>query len=217
MKWRPYGANAILIEFAAEPDEAAFHRGRALAQALLENPPRQMLEFVPGFTTLLVEFDLDENEALEQAAAATMKSLEQQAPRKAPLGPLKKIPVRYGGPDLERVAQASGLSVARVVELHAAPVYKVALLGFSPGFPYLTGLHPKLCTPRLAAPRPRVAAGSVAIGGAHTGIYSVASPGGWNIVGRTDQILFNPALAEEGAEEAAFLLKPGDQVQFVEI
>jgi inhibitor of KinA len=119
--------------------------------------------------------------------------------------------VRYDGSDLERVAQANQLSVAQLCELHAAPVYKVYMLGFAPGFPYLGDLDPRLHTPRLPAPRARVAAGSVAIGGEHTGIYSVETPGGWNIIGRTPVKLFDPAREDE----AMFLLRAGDRVKFV--
>jgi KipI family sensor histidine kinase inhibitor len=91
----------------------------------------------------------------------------------------------------------------------------VHLLGFSPGFPYLGDLHHKLYTPRLVSPRARVPAGSVAVGGRHTGIYTVESPGGWNLIGRTQVPVFNANSRTTGAEEDAFLLKPGDQVKFV--
>jgi KipI family sensor histidine kinase inhibitor len=106
------------------------------------------------------------------------------------------------------------LTTREVGELHSATLYKVYLLGFAPGFPYLGDLDPRLHTPRLAAPRPRVAAGSVAIGGEHTGIYSVDSPGGWNIIGRTTARLFDPARTGEDEREM-FLLRPGDRVKFV--
>ena len=126
--------------------------------------------------------------------------------------PVKEIPVRYDGPDLERVAKIKGLSVAQVCELHAATIYKVYMLGFAPGFPYLGDLDKRLHTPRLASPRTRVPAGSVAIGGEHTGIYSVASPGGWNIIGHTVAKLFDPA-----TDATPFLLQAGDRVRFVPV
>jgi KipI family sensor histidine kinase inhibitor len=96
-------------------------------------------------------------------------------------------------------------------------IYKVYQLGFAPGFPYLGELHHKLCTPRLESPRTHVPAGSVAIGGKHTGIYSVDSPGGWNLIGNTDVKIFDPAKATPEHDEDAFYLKPGDQVQFVSV
>jgi len=101
--------------------------------------------------------------------------------------------------------------------LHCEPVYKVYCLGFAPGFPYLGDLNPRLHTPRLATPRTRVPAGSVAIGGEHTGIYSVESPGGWNIIGRTTVALFDPSRRDEHDEAAAFLLRAGDRVKFVRV
>ena len=125
-----------------------------------------------------------------------------------------EIPVRYGGPDgpdLEEVARHTGLSPARVVELHAAAKYLVYFLGFSPGFPYLGGMPPELATPRLAAPRKRVPAGSVAIGGAQTGIYPMETPGGWRLIGRTPLRLF------DAAAHPPALLRIGDHVRFVPV
>jgi KipI family sensor histidine kinase inhibitor len=102
--------------------------------------------------------------------------------------------VRYDGPDLGRVALTHGITEREVAERHAAAEYQVAMIGFRPHFPYLLGLDPALVTPRLATPRLKVPAGSVAIGGQQTGIYPVESPGGWNIIGRTDPVLLTPIL-----------------------
>jgi KipI family sensor histidine kinase inhibitor len=106
------------------------------------------------------------------------------------------------------VAEHTGLSAAEVVERHSAPEYRVDLIGFAPGFPYLDGLDPQLATPRLAKPRLHVAAGSVAIGGAQTGIYSLPGPGGWNLIGHTEVVLFDPASGQ-------CLLAPGDRIRFI--
>ena len=125
---------------------------------------------------------------------------------------LVEVPVRYGGsdgPDLAQVARRCGLDEDEVIARHAAAEYTVAMLGFAPGFPYLLGLDPALATPRHAQPRTRVAAGSVGIGGAQTGIYPRESPGGWQIIGRTPLALFEAARAEPSA------LQPGDRVRFV--
>jgi 5-oxoprolinase (ATP-hydrolysing) subunit B len=125
-----------------------------------------------------------------------------------------EIPVRYGGewgPDLEDVGRHTGLARERVIEVFAAAEYTVYFVGFSTCFPYLGGLPPELATPRLAAPRKQVPAGSVAIGGAQAGVYPLASPGGWRIVGRTDLRLFDPEGAPPG------LLRMGDRVRFVAI
>ena len=179
---------------------------------LERHPPPGLLEFVPSFTTILLEFKPG---SIDPAGLSSLAArLRAVAARSLPPAPVKEIPVVYDGPDLGRVADAHGLTTNQVAELHRAILYTVYLLGFSPGFPYLGDLDRRLHTPRLPAPRPRVAAGSVAIGGEHTGIYSVDSPGGWNIIGRTTARLFDPACDGED-ERARFLLKPGDRVKFV--
>jgi inhibitor of KinA len=215
MKWRQYGRNGVLIEFANKPDEWAYHKGRAFAEALFRSPPPLLVEFVPGYTNILLEFDLSRGKSLEALATETIDLLAGAARNKVPEGPIRTIAVIYDGGDLERVAAHNRISVEQVITFHSRAIYRVHLLGFSPGFPYLGELHHKLHTPRRATPRPRVPAGSVAIGGHHTGIYTVDSPGGWNIIGRTDVRIFDPAKATTDRPEDAFLLKPGDRVQFV--
>ncbi|MES2404606.1 MAG: 5-oxoprolinase subunit PxpB [Pseudomonadota bacterium] len=124
------------------------------------------------------------------------------------------VPVCYGGecgPDIDAVAEHAGLSRDDVIARHTAAEYTVAMLGFAPGFPYLLGLDASLHVPRRATPRTRVAAGSVAIGGAQTGIYPRELPGGWHLIGRTSRVLFDPA------REPPCLLAPGDRVRFVAI
>ena len=123
----------------------------------------------------------------------------------AELGPvapsLHELRVRYGGddgPDLDAVASELGLRAADVVELHASPEYEVLFLGFAPGFAYLGEVHARLVVPRLATPRVRVPAGSVAIAGSMTAVYPQPSPGGWRILGRTDERLFDPAAVAAG-------------------
>lgn len=121
------------------------------------------------------------------------------------------IPVCYDREfalDLDDVSERAGLSAAAVVELHSAPEYRVACLGFTPGFPYLSGLPRELATPRRPVPRKAVPAGSVAIGGAQTGIYPSASPGGWNVIGCTPLRLFDPT------SDPPALLAPGDRLRF---
>jgi inhibitor of KinA len=124
------------------------------------------------------------------------------------------IPVVYGGdfgPDLEWVANTCGLSAEMAVAIHCEAVYRVCLIGFTPGFPYLGGLPEALAVPRLATPRTAVPAGSVAIGGQQCGIYPVKSPGGWRIIGRTPLRLFDVRRVEP------CLLVPGDEVVFCSI
>ncbi len=206
MQCIPYGPNAILLKFADAPGDAAFTRSRALVAALERNPPPGLVDYVPAFTTLLLEFD----SGLPPDLKTWIAQLQVDAALDLPAPPIREIPVTYDGPDLARVADANALTTAEVIALHAEPVYKVYLLGFSPGFPYLGDLNPRLHTPRLTVPRSRVQAGSVAIGGSHTGIYSIDSPGGWNIIGSTQAKLFDPS-----QPSAMFLLAPGDRVRFV--
>jgi 5-oxoprolinase (ATP-hydrolysing) subunit B len=127
-------------------------------------------------------------------------------------GTLHEIAVEYGGaagPDLAALAQQAGMSADDMIVHHLAAEYTVAFLGFQPGFPYLKGLPPALHAPRRAVPRVLVEAGSVAIGGAYTGIYPAAGPGGWHVIGRTKAVLFDPR------RDAPTLLLPGDRVRFV--
>lgn len=170
-----------------------------------------VIDVVPGMNNVTIVFDPLTADTpalgrqLEQAWAATARST--QTP-----GRLIDIPVHYGGdagPDLGLVAAHTGLTPQQLVERHAAASYTVYFLGFQPGFAYLGGLDSVLHTPRRAEPRLRVPAGSVGIGGAQTGIYPAATPGGWNIIGRSDLALFDPA------KTPASTLQPGDQVRFI--
>jgi len=218
MTWTSYGPNAWLFRFAESLGDEPFARGRAIVASLEQHPPTGLLEFVPSFTSVLLEFEPgaihDPARQLEEIGRRFTSAFRRPpGPR-----PVKDVPVVYDGPDLERVAKAHGLAPEKVPQLHSAIVYKVYVIGFSPGFPYLGDLDPRLHTPRLDSPRPRVAAGSVAIGGEHAGIYSVDSPGGWNIIGRTSVVLFDPGKKEGGEGDAAkFLLKAGDRVRFVPV
>jgi 5-oxoprolinase (ATP-hydrolysing) subunit B len=146
------------------------------------------------------------SEQLQAALAAP------PAGKQAETGVLHEIAVEYGGaagPDLPELAERAGMDSATFISSHAAAEYTVAFLGFQPGFPYLRGLPRTLCAPRRASPRVRVAAGSVAIGGTYTGIYPSSGPGGWQIIGRTQSVMFDPQ------REAPALLLPGDRVRFV--
>jgi KipI family sensor histidine kinase inhibitor len=209
MNWVPYGPKALLFRFAERVGDDAFATGCAITAELERNPPTGMIEFVPAFTTVLVKFE-DEKHA---AAATTdlLKHFEGCVNAIPPSRPVTEIPVMYDGVDLERVAELHQMTTRSVVELHASTLYKVYMLGFSPGFPYLGDLDPRLHTPRLPSPRTRVPAGTVAIGGEHTGIYSVEGPGGWNIIGHTAVKLFDPCRDGPGM----FLLRQGERVRFV--
>jgi KipI family sensor histidine kinase inhibitor len=167
---------------------------------------------VPAYASVLLPFDPDL--VPEAAARATIRAALRRAidgPMPAP-GPLVEIPVRYGGrdgPDLAEVAERTGRSEADVVALHAGPEYRVYLVGFVPGFPYLGILPAELDLPRRTTPRVRVPAGSVAIAGRQTGVYPFATPGGWHLIGRTDTPVW------DARRNPPALLAPGDRVRFV--
>jgi KipI family sensor histidine kinase inhibitor len=124
-----------------------------------------------------------------------------------------EVPVRYGGelgPDLESVAAHLGLRVEDVIRIHSEKIYTVYMMGFTPGYPYMGKLDDALIMPRLETPRTHVPAGTVAIAGSQTGIYSIESPGGWNLIGWTPLKLFDPY------SDSPFLFAPGDEVKFYE-
>jgi KipI family sensor histidine kinase inhibitor len=208
MRWTPCGPHAALIELDGSD------RARAISGFLESERPRALVDFAVAFDKVLLEFRPGEDAtALAEEWTRRLAALD---PAEADSARLHTIPVVYDGEDLAGLASRHGLGIGEVVERHSAPVYEVAMLGFAPGFPYLEGLDPKLHTPRRANPRPRVPAGSVAIGGAHAGIYSVESPGGWNLLGTTAVRVFDPARREPD-DAAMFLLRAGDRVKFLPV
>jgi KipI family sensor histidine kinase inhibitor len=154
---------------------------------------------VPGAATVLLD-GLHDRRELESL-------LDDWEPVAAEPGPLVEIPVTYDGPDLDAVAASWGCAPEEVAERHARVELLSAFCGFAPGFAYLSGLRDDV--PRLATPRTRVAAGSVALAGTWCGIYPTDSPGGWRIIGRTDAVLWDQTRAEPA------LLAPGTRVRFV--
>jgi len=219
MDWRigRLGDAALMLELDPRIDPSINARVHALAQALAAKRPAWVRDIVPAYASLAVFVDTgafaNENDALAHAERHLRVLLEDVVQQPLAACPrCIEIPVRYGGdagPDLTRVAAHAGLSVADVVDRHAGAEYAVAMLGFAPGFPYLLGLDPQLATPRLATPRTHVPAGSVAIGGSQTGLYPRPGPGGWNLIGRTELVLFDPR------RDPPALLAPGDRVRFV--
>lgn len=210
------GEDALLLRLgdAIEADTNA--RVHALAARIAVERPGWLHDLVPAYASLALFVDAsafgNDDDPLARAEAWLENlSQEESAFAMAP-GRMHEIRVRYGGehgPDLDAVAAHAALHPREVIERHAAMEYRVAMLGFAPGFPYLIGLDPRLAMPRLATPRQRVAAGSVGIGGAQAGIYPRPGPGGWRIIGRTDVVLFDPARASPS------LLAPGDRLRFV--
>ncbi len=215
MQWTPYGPKAVLIRFGVDGDAIATSaRARAIAAASKNDAPRAVAELTIAFDQVLVEFR--NAEAFADAVPEILDWLGTLDPVPEDQATRHEIPVAYDGEDLEEVAERHGLSVGDVIARHAAASYEVAMLGFSPGFPYLNGLDQSLWTPRRAVPRAVIRAGAIAIGGSHAGIYSVASPGGWNVIGHTTVRIFDPARRNPDGDEAGmFLLRTGDRVRFV--
>lgn len=209
-----FGPNALLARFEKAGDEAAFTNTRKLMAHLEHHTPPGMIEATPGVRTLLLEFQTGTRPDPKTFTATLAAALREAA--STDLEPRTvEIPTVYDGPDLPRVAAHAGMEPAEVIRRHTAGTYRVQVLGFAPGFAYLTGLDRRLHIPRLATPRPQVPAGAVAIGGEHTGVYPIATAGGWNLIGRTSLALLDPSAALRG-DAAAFLLRPGDFVRFTQ-
>lgn len=186
----------------------------ALAARIRAAAPHWLRDLVPAYATLAVFFDTAAIGAEAARDWLRTRCLDDTADAQADAPRVVDIPVRYGGAfgeDLDAAAAELGIAAEALISRHTAALYTVAMIGFAPGFPYLSGLDPSLALPRLATPRTRVPAGSVAIGGAQTGIYPRESPGGWRLLGRTPLRLFDPQRASPS------LLAPGDRVRFVAI
>jgi KipI family sensor histidine kinase inhibitor len=210
---RPVGDHALLLELQ---NNEAVHAAARVARSRFGD---QLVEVVPGHCTLLLVWD----EGLDDAAAlmSNLKALAGDASAfKLDMRVIGNdqpavvtVPVRYDGADVDAVATQLGVSAEAVVKLHSGGEYMVAFMGFSPGFPYLVAEEGDeaarlLELPRLATPRTEVPRGSVAVAAGYCGIYPRGSPGGWNLLGRTDVVLF------DAERQAPALLEPGTRVQF---
>ncbi len=204
------GDAAILVELPQAVDAAANAWCVALADAIRRKGEPAIRDVVPGYCSVTVYFDPLQisPEWLEQEighCAATLTHAERRA------GTTMEVPVCYGGehgPDLEAVAQFAGTTGADVVARHTAVTYRVYMMGFLPGFPYMAEVDARIAAPRKSTPRAAVPAGSVAIAGRQTGIYPQASPGGWNVIGRTPLRLF------DASREQPCVVRVGDSVRF---
>jgi len=205
------GDAALVVEFGDAIDLEINRRVHALARVLAENPLPGLGEAVPSYRSLLVHYDPLQLAHAEVESFVT-EALQRCEDALLPEPRLVEIPTIYGGehgPDIGFVAEHNGLTVEEVIRFHSEATYTVYMLGFTPGFPYLGGLPEALATPRLETPRQRVPAGSVGIAGAQTGVYPLATPGGWRLIGWTPVVLFDPARTPPA------FLQPGDQVRFV--
>lgn len=202
------GETAVVLELEPPVTLESQKRIWRLAQRLADH--EEVLDAIPGMNNITVVLRHPQEMAWD--AIEQLQRWWEESEALEPQSRLMTIPVIYGGedgPDLANVALHSGLTEQQVVELHASVEYVVWFLGFQPGFPYLGGLPERLAMPRHAEPRLRVPAGSVGIGGAQTGVYPLATPGGWQLLGRTPLALFDPLRQEP------VLLRSGDRVRFV--
>ena len=208
----PLGDSAVLVQLGDEIDLTVNQRVHALANLITASSIKGITETVPAYATLLVHYDslalsFTQINHILREKLAQIRENESRKPRQV------EVPVIYGGelgPDLETVASQLGLRVEDVIRIHSEKIYTVYMMGFTPGYPYMGKLDDALVMPRLEAPRTRVPAGTVAIAGSQTGIYSIESPGGWNLIGWTPLKLFDPN------SDSPFLFAPGDEVKFVE-
>lgn len=207
----PLGDSTALVQFGDEIDLTINQRVHAFANLIANSVISGVVETVPAYATLLVHYDplilsFTQMKNHLRAKIAQMEENTSRKPRRV------EVPVRYGGelgPDLEFIASHCDLRVEDVIRIHSEKKYTVFMMGFTPGFPYMGKLDDVLITPRLETPRTRVPAGTVAIAGSQTGIYSIESPGGWQLIGWTPLKLFDPE------SEFPFLFSPGDEVKFI--
>jgi KipI family sensor histidine kinase inhibitor len=204
----PLGDSAVTISFGTKRSPELLARIHATVRALDTAAIPHVDDIVPAYLSLTVFYDglrvsYDEiAKTLLDACSQPIRGEEAAKPRQ------HVIPVHYDGPDIDAVASAAGLSTGEVIARHVGRAYSVDLLGFVPGFAYLSEIDPSLQLPRRPEPRPRVPAGSVAIAAAHTAVYPLDTPGGWHIIGRTETVMFDP-----GSDPPA-LLRAGDSVRF---
>ena len=212
-RFLPAGDQALVVELGDVVDPDLNRRVHNLTAAIQEAGVAGVIDLVPTYRSLLVYYD-----SLGTSMADLQKEIEGlegalgEHPKERPR--VVQVPTRYGGdhgPDLEFVVQHTGLAVEKVVSLHSGTDYLVYMMGFNTGFPYLGGLDERLATPRLETPRTEIPAGSVGIAEGQTGVYPMASPGGWRLIGRTPLKLF------DAKREPPALLTAGDYIRFIPI
>ncbi len=213
LKFLNAGDAAVVAELGDSIDPATNLRVHALARAIDGHRVAGVVDLVPTYRSLLVNYDplRTTRPALEQEIATLAANLEEQ-PQQPPR--VLEVPTVYGGefgPDLAFVADYAGLPADEVVRIHSEPDYLIYMMGFTAGFPYLGGMSPTIAAPRLKTPRTGIPAGSVGIAQQQTGVYPAESPGGWQIIGRTPLRLFDPLRNPPVAVQA------GEFIRFVPI
>lgn len=208
LRAQPLGDSAVAIVFGTERSPSLLRRIHSAARAVESTKIPHVQDVVPAYLALTVFYDSLRTFYGDISVALLAACDRASEFAKAPTPRAHRIPVRYDGQDLDFISSSTGLSVDEVIGRHSGRRYTVDLLGFVPGFGYLGELDPALQLPRREQPRPRVAAGSVAIAGAQTAVYPLDTPGGWHIIGSTSTVMFDPD------RNPPALLAPGDTVQF---
>ncbi|HQU82803.1 MAG TPA: 5-oxoprolinase subunit PxpB [Pyrinomonadaceae bacterium] len=218
----PVGENALTVEFGNVIDENLNRQVIALGKYLTENPFHGLLEIVPAYASLTVFFNVLKVKkhyssgltAFETVGNLLSKPLEKLKTPTKETSKLVEIPIiidEESSPDLAFVAEINKLSIEKVIEIFLAETYRVYMLGFLPGFAYMGEVDAQISAPRKESPRQTVRAGSVGIAGTQTGIYPFDSPGGWQIIGRTEIKLFDQT------NEKPTLFEVGDSVKFIRL
>lgn len=212
VRFLPCGDRAVTVEWGSTIDEHINRQVHAFARKVEALSHPAITEVVPTYRSATVHYrpEVFSYEELKQL----LLSLTQGGAEEAEELPVVEIPVCYGGeygPDLLEVAQHCSLTPEEVIARHTAPTYRIYMLGFTPGFPYLGGMDPSIAAPRRKEPRIHIPAGSVGIAGEQTGVYPIVSPGGWQLIGRTPLRLFDPQ------REQPILLSAGAGIRFVPI
>jgi inhibitor of KinA len=214
MKFLVQGECGLVVEFGNEIDPVVNTRVHALSRRIIKECG--LIEaVVPTYRSLLVIFDpliISRSELIYKIEKTAAERQEEHS--LASNNKIVVIPTLYGGeagPDIEFVASHNHITVEEVIQIHTSVAYRIYMMGFTPGFPYLGGLSEKIAAPRLKKPRTHIPTGSVGIAGTQTGLYPVESPGGWQLIGRTPLKVFNPL------SDQPFIYEAGDLLQFEQI
>ncbi len=213
VRFLPCGDSGLTIEFGNEISEQINRKVCSLGKKIKESNIRGVVEIVPTFRSLFVTYNpicISYSSLVKKVKALISDNTDSHKKKKRVI----EIPVCYGGEygeDLNWVAEHAGLTPKEVIEIHSKPEYLIYMLGFLPGFAYLGGLDKRIYAPRLENPRTRIPAGSVGIGGEQTGIYSLDSPGGWRLIGKT------PVKPYDSERDVPILYQAGDYIKFVPI
>lgn len=219
---KPLGDSALIVQLGEGISPTLHKLVKSLSELISTNPFKGIIEYVPAYNNITVYYNpflvqnvhSGSNSAYDKVSNHIKKIVQQITLENRTDTRTVTIPVCYGGefgPDLENVASVNNLTIDEVIDIHTSSECLVYMLGFAPGFPFMGGMNERIATPRRDTPRLSIPQGSVGIAGKQTGIYSLETPGGWQIIGRTPLNLFLPK------QSPPSLLQAGDKIQFVSI